>query len=976
EMNLWTPGTELSGNLNTWTTFDQASSPYWVTGDISFTGYTHTFEAGVELNFLPQTGMTVGQAIIICNGTVSDSVRFKGYTNEQGEWDGIYFDPNSDNGVSSQFYYTVIEGAGYGSWNANLYCNSTNEPLLMHCNLRGAEGHGLNLNNSHLTIEETLFGGNTESGVYLNNSNPSFLNSEMSDNQFAGIYLSSVASEPNFYTVISENNTYAMYYPSPNFTILPPNGNNLTFTNNTYDGICLEAGVVSQNQVWNSVAYDYILLGDVFVRANSSSPRLTIEPGNTIKTMPGSKLQIGDYTGYPGQGGELYAIGTVDSMITFTSFDSTIGGWEGIYFHNYNDTWGGVSVMDYCVIENGNDYNMLCDQSTQPAISNSIIRDAVTDGLRFYDSYGSVTTSDFSNFGRYPIYFTDWRASPTLSGNTYSAKGINLIALEAGDYSSDRTLYNDGIDYLVLNNIRVMANSSTPLLTIEPGLTLNFASGTILQVAAYDGYPGQGGELYAVGNPGNEITFKPYSDIAGDWEGIYFHDYSDAWSGTSTMEYCVVDKGNEYNVYTSSTTQPSIDHCTFSNAVQYGIKETSSFPQIHNSQFLDNGSYPIYYTNWSCNSHLFGNTYSGNNPDLIALEGGDYSADQIFYNDGIEYHVLNTIRIVKTSDPRTLTIKPGVTLNFDPGTRLQIAAYDGYPGQGGMLIANGNIDSLITFKPYNDLAGGWEGIYFHDRSDSWSAVSSMKFCHVEKGNSYNVYFESTNQPATFENCEIIDAVGIGLYFNNAIPAILNSTISNNSGNGIYLDGSSNPDIGNDPGYTCNLFGNGPYEIYNNTANTIDARNNYWGTGDSAMIASRIYDYYDNTGKGIVIFEDFAQIRSIPTTTTLLSGNVWYDNISLTDMDNALMEVFDSGGTPISTSTNGSGYYAFSSFNSGYYTMDITPSDAWGGVNSTDALLILNHFAHIDTLEGMELAASDVNYSQTVNGTDALFVMKR
>ncbi|MEZ5198459.1 MAG: T9SS type A sorting domain-containing protein [Bacteroidales bacterium] len=57
-------------------------------------------------------------------------------------------------------------------------------------------------------------------------------------------------------------------------------------------------------------------------------------------------------------------------------------------------------------------------------------------------------------------------------------------------------------------------------------------------------------------------------------------------------------------------------------------------------------------------------------------------------------------------------------------------------------------------------------------------------------------------------------------------------------------------------------------------------------------------------------------------------------------------------------------------------MDITPADAWGGVNSTDALLILNHFAHIDTLEGMELAASDVNYSQTVNGTDALFVMKR
>jgi len=976
DMNLWTPGTELAGNLNGWPTFDLASSPYWVTADISFTGGTHTFDAGVELNFLPQTGMTVSTANIICNGTVTDSVRFRGYTSEIGLWDGIYFDPNSDNGVSSQLYYTVIEGAGYGSWNANLYCNSTNEPLLMHCILRGADGHGLNLNASHLTIEETFFSGNTESGVYHNNSNPSFLNCEMSNNQFAGIYLTSPSSEPNFYTVVSENNTYAMYYPSPNFTILPPNGTGLTFSGNTYNGVCIESGTISSSQVWNSISYDYVLLGNVTIGKNSSTPRLTIEPGNTIKTVSVSHIRVGDYWGYPGQGGELYAIGTADSMITFTSYDGTIGGWEGIYFHNYNDHWGGVSVMDYCVLKNGNEYNMLCDQSTQPAISNSIFRDAITDGIRFNNSYGSVTTSSFSNFGRYPIYFTDWRASPTLSGNTYSAKGINLIALEAGDYSSDRTLYNDGIDYLVLNNIRVMANSSTPLLSIEPGLTLNFASGTILQIAGYDGYPGQGGELYAVGSPGNEITFKPYSDIAGDWEGIYFHDYSDNWSGTSTMEYCIVDKGNEYNLYSATTSQPSIDNCVFSNALQYGIKEYQSSPQIHNSQFLNNGSYPVYYTDWSCNSHLFGNTYTGNNPNLIALEGGTYTEDRTLYNDGIEYHVLNNIRMMRNSDPRTLTIKPGVTLNFEPGTYLQIAGYDGYPGQGGMLVANGNPDSLITFKPYNDLAGGWEGIYFHDRSDSWSAVSSMKYCCVEKGNSYNILFESTGQPSTFENCEVTEAVGDGIYFNSATPAIVSASITNNGGHGIYLDGTSNPVIGNSTTTTCNLFGNGPYEVYNNTSNNIDARYNYWGTGDSAMIASRIYDYHDNTAKGIVIFEDFAQIPSMPTATTLLSGNVWY-NGTLTDMENALMEIFDFGGSPVeNTTTNGSGYYSFSSFTSGNYTMDITPDDVFGGVNSTDALLILNHFAHIDTLEGMELAASDVNYSQTVNGTDALFVMKR
>ncbi|MEZ5198458.1 MAG: hypothetical protein R2764_19355 [Bacteroidales bacterium] len=62
-----------------------------------------------------------------------------------------------------------------------------------------------------------------------------------------------------------------------------------------------------------------------------------------------------------------------------------------------------------------------------------------------------------------------------------------------------------------------------------------------------------------------------------------------------------------------------------------------------------------------------------------------------------------------------------------------------------------------------------------------------------------------------------------------------------------------------------------------------------------MIASRIYDKYDNTAKGVVIFEYFAQVPSLPTTTTLLSGNIWY-NESLIDMENALMEIFDFVGT--------------------------------------------------------------------------------
>ncbi len=146
-----------------------------------------------------------------------------------------------------------------------------------------------------------------------------------------------------------------MHYPSPNYTFYQPNGSP-TLTGNTYNGIAINGGDIgTSNKVWNSISYPYILLGTVRLEKYASYVRLTIEPGNTIKTVSGAQLQIGVGGSY---GGELYAIGTADSLITFTSYDGTAGGWNGIWFTDWSDNWGGVSIMDYCVIEKGNDYNL------------------------------------------------------------------------------------------------------------------------------------------------------------------------------------------------------------------------------------------------------------------------------------------------------------------------------------------------------------------------------------------------------------------------------------------------------------------------------------------------------------------------------------------------------------------------------------------------------------------------------------------
>jgi hypothetical protein len=144
-----------------------------------------------------------------------------------------------------------------------------------------------------------------------------------------------------------------------------------------------------------------------------------------------------------------------------------------------------------------------------------------------------------------------------------------------------------------------------------------------------------------------------------------------------------------------------------------------------------------------------------------------------------------------------------------------------------------------------------------------------------------------------------------------------------------------------------------------------------------MIATKIYDKFDNSAKGIVHYMDFAALPSLPSTNTNMEGTIVYANSILSPIKNAVIEIEDFDNFPIaSTNTNDDGEYLFSAFTSGNYQMNIIPVDEWGGVNSTDALIILNHFAQVDTLTGMKKAAADVNQSGTINATDAMMVMRR
>jgi hypothetical protein len=97
---------------------------------------------------------------------------------------------------------------------------------------------------------------------------------------------------------------------------------------------------------------------------------------------------------------------------------------------------------------------------------------------------------------------------------------------------------------------------------------------------------------------------------------------------------------------------------------------------------------------------------------------------------------------------------------------------------------------------------------------------------------------------------------------------------------------------------------------------------------------------------------------------IISGNNTFNYLGLTPPYYQTM-FFTSGSQP-----------ALGILANGTYQITVSTDHPWGGVNATDALLILKHFTGMSLLSGLPLKVADVNADQYVNSVDALLVLKR
>ena len=131
-------------------------------------------------------------------------------------------------------------------------------------------------------------------------------------------------------------------------------------------------------------------------------------------------------------------------------------------------------------------------------------------------------------------------------------------------------------------------------------------------------------------------------------------------------------------------------------------------------------------------------TYTGNTYDAIAIagSGGGVIADQTMHDRGVPYHVGTgmdggrmDVDSLIAGQVATLTIEPGVTMQFPAGGALNISVAGGPPAAQGALIAIGTVAKPIVFTSDRggaSMAGDWLGIGFGGTVDSHSVMQRAK----------------------------------------------------------------------------------------------------------------------------------------------------------------------------------------------------------------------------------------------------------
>jgi len=252
-------------------------------------------------------------------------------------------------------------------------------------------------------------------------------------------------------------------------------------------------------------------------------------------------------------------------------------------------------------------------------------------------------------------------------------------------------------------------------------------------------------------------------------------------SGSPVISNCnitIVNSAGKYGLYlTSASSSLSVTNSTIANGLYLGAG--GFIPTITGNTFTNSDNSPPHAGANIIGQIMDSNTFNGlTSAGKIEVVGEQINRDVSWKKLAAPYVVLGSLYVYKdTTIAATLTIDPGVVVNFASGVGLQL----GSGASKGALVAKGTSGNHITFTR-SAASGNWGNINFQT-----SATAAIEFADIQYSSDIYIYSSSSS----IKNSTIKDISGsYGIYLSSANPVLENVTITTNSTYGMFLSSSS------------------------------------------------------------------------------------------------------------------------------------------------------------------------------------------
>lgn len=684
---------------------------------------------------------------------------------------------------------------------------------------------------------------------------------------------------------------------------------NINLSGNTYNVIRILNGGFLASQTLINHGYPYQLSGSSLYINNAT---VSVEPGTVFYLENGISLEvIGTLNALGSQDSPIVFSRPPDATYFWQGINFrnnshgdlqychfTYGGKANEYGYNaslINNTGATQLSMQHCLISNVQAQAISCSEigsSDSLAINDLQINDCGTDGLWIIDSDLNLEIDSLwiSNCSRDPLSILPVHAG-TIQNLTLSDNSANEIRL-FNSGSIDRSVTFPNFGYVYRCEVSLNANAGT-MVTFSPGCEFHMADNTSIYLY---------GAVQALGTAAQPIIFSRYPASTAYWQGIRI--FNSTWDADFT--YCHILYAGSADTYSSRRAfcNTGAANLSISNSlIRYSNGHGMMLEEMQSSDIVTLSNLSI--QDVSLSGFQTGNSgYHEFSADGLNITNvGDYplacAADLLDKFTGLSFAELGKPYIYITTNfqsrsatwpnfavpyffPRDFAVNDWVTLNITAGTELVFADYIIHQVVSNFVV-NGALNTLgteaepVIFRGLNPaLSSTWLGLRIINPDApctlNWTCIMNagldenhtypQEFCllYIYRGtvnlnncilklSNHNLIKIEDNNTTTLNGCTLTDATNGILHYGGTLN-LINNTIHNCSGNGIYQSGGG-INFGSSLTQWNKLYNNA-MNIHNNTANSMTAAYVYWGNTEIGMIDSLLLD--NEEGQGEILFE--------------------------------------------------------------------------------------------------------------------------